>query len=56
MITLSCRNNCNDFLFTLQIVQLTASGDFEEALALCKMLPPEDASLRAAREGSIHIR
>lgn len=39
-----------------QIVQLTASGDFEEALALCKMLPPEDASLRAAKEGSIHIR
>lgn len=39
-----------------QIVQLTASGDFEEALALCKLLPPEDASLRAAKEGSIHIR
>ncbi|KAL4378998.1 hypothetical protein GQ457_02G014270 [Hibiscus cannabinus] len=39
-----------------QIVQLTASGDFEEALALCKMLPPEDANLRAAKEGSIHIR
>ncbi|RVW51828.1 Vam6/Vps39-like protein [Vitis vinifera] len=39
-----------------QIVQLTASGDFEEAFALCKMLPPEDASLRAAKEGSIHIR
>ncbi|CAI0419981.1 unnamed protein product [Linum tenue] len=39
-----------------QIVQLTASGNFEEALALCKLLPPEDASLRAAKEGSIHIR
>ncbi|CAN1166526.1 Vacuolar sorting protein 39 [Linum perenne] len=38
------------------IVQLTASGNFEEALALCKLLPPEDASLRAAKEGSIHIR
>ncbi|XVE87296.1 hypothetical protein DITRI_Ditri18aG0106000 [Diplodiscus trichospermus] len=40
----------------VQIVQLTASGNFEEALALCKLLPPEDASLRAAKEGSIHIR
>ncbi|KAK8685821.1 hypothetical protein V6N13_124855 [Hibiscus sabdariffa] len=39
-----------------QIVQLTASGNFEEALALCKLLPPGDASLRAAKEGSIHIR
>ncbi|WRX10937.1 Citron homology (CNH) domain - like 1 [Theobroma cacao] len=39
-----------------QIVQLTAYGNFEEALALCKLLPPEDASLRAAKEGSIHIR
>ncbi|KAF6136281.1 hypothetical protein GIB67_042766 [Kingdonia uniflora] len=39
-----------------QIVQLTASGNFEEALALCKLLPPEDATLRAAKEGSIHIR
>ncbi|CAL2273847.1 unnamed protein product [Prunus armeniaca] len=39
-----------------QIVQLTASGDFEEALALCKLLPPEEASLRAAKEGSIHMR
>ncbi|KAK9129880.1 hypothetical protein Sjap_010367 [Stephania japonica] len=39
-----------------QIVQLTASGDFEEALALCKLLPPEDSNLRAARESSIHIR
>ncbi|KAE8707094.1 MIP18 family protein [Hibiscus syriacus] len=35
---------------------IKTSGDFEEALALCKMLPPEDASLRAAKEGSIHIR
>ncbi|CAA6660293.1 unnamed protein product [Spirodela intermedia] len=40
----------------VQIVQLTASGDFEEALALCKLLPPEDSALRAAKEGSIHIR
>ena len=45
--------NC---VFALQIVQLTASGDFEEALALCKLLPPEEASLRAAKEGSIHMR
>ncbi|XP_010916252.1 vacuolar sorting protein 39 [Elaeis guineensis] len=39
-----------------QIVQLTASGDFEEALALCKLLPPEDSTLRAAKESSIHMR
>ncbi|KAK4584285.1 hypothetical protein RGQ29_022143 [Quercus rubra] len=39
-----------------QIVQLTASGNFDEALALCKLLPPEDASHRTAKEGSIHIR
>ncbi|XP_028775606.1 vacuolar sorting protein 39 [Neltuma alba] len=39
-----------------QIVQLTASGDFEEALSLCKLLPPEESNLRAAKEGSIHIR
>ncbi|XP_075514737.1 vacuolar sorting protein 39-like isoform X2 [Primulina tabacum] len=39
-----------------QIVQLTASGNFEEALAMCKLLPPEDSSLRAAKEQSIHIR
>ncbi|KAF9609842.1 hypothetical protein IFM89_018784 [Coptis chinensis] len=39
-----------------QIVQLTASGNFEEALALCKLLPQEDSSLRAAKEASIHIR
>ncbi|KAK9948620.1 hypothetical protein M0R45_004187 [Rubus argutus] len=39
-----------------QIVQLTASGEFEEALALCKLLPPEEASLRAAKESSIQIR
>ncbi|KAH0651962.1 hypothetical protein KY285_031425 [Solanum tuberosum] len=39
-----------------QIVQLTASGNFEEALALCKLLPPEDSSLRSAKEQSIHIR
>jgi hypothetical protein len=40
----------------VQIVQLTASGNFEEALALCKLLPPEDSNLRAAKEGSIHLR
>ncbi|XP_044480658.1 vacuolar sorting protein 39-like [Mangifera indica] len=40
----------------VQIVQLTASGNFEEALALCKLLPPEDSSLRAAKEVSIHTR
>ncbi|KAJ4967639.1 hypothetical protein NE237_014340 [Protea cynaroides] len=40
----------------VQIVQLTASGDFEEALVLCKLLPPEDSTLRAAKEASIHIR
>ncbi|XP_050371906.1 vacuolar sorting protein 39 [Argentina anserina] len=39
-----------------QIVQLTASGEFEEALSLCKLLPPEEANLRAAKEASIHIR
>ncbi|XP_072972128.1 vacuolar sorting protein 39 [Typha angustifolia] len=39
-----------------QIVQLTASGDFEEALALCKLLPPEDSTLRVAKESSIHLR
>ncbi|KAJ3672865.1 hypothetical protein LUZ60_006239 [Juncus effusus] len=39
-----------------QIVQLTASGEFEEALALCKLLPPEDSSLRVSKETSIHIR
>ncbi|KAK4477723.1 hypothetical protein RD792_016977 [Penstemon davidsonii] len=38
-----------------QIVQLTASGNFEEALALCKLLSPEDSSHRAAKEQSIHI-
>jgi hypothetical protein len=39
-----------------QIVQLTASGNFEEALALCKVLPPDESSLRAAKESSIHTR
>ncbi|KAL5063815.1 hypothetical protein RYX36_025552 [Vicia faba] len=39
-----------------QIVQLTAAGNFEEALSLCKLLPPEESNLRAAKEGSIHIR
>lgn len=42
--------------YKMQIVQLTASGNFEEALALCKLLPPEDSSLRASKEQSIHIR
>lgn len=46
----------SDTLFAIQIVQLTASGNFEEALALCRMLPQEDSSLRAAKEQSIHIR
>jgi hypothetical protein len=45
-----------NFDIFLQIVQLTASGNFEEALSLCKLLPPEESSLRAAKEGSIHIR
>ncbi|KAL7255835.1 hypothetical protein ACSBR1_009884 [Camellia fascicularis] len=53
-------DNCIYGLFPVplgaQIVQLTASGNFEEALALCKLLPPEDSSLRAAKEQSIHIR
>ncbi|PHU27029.1 hypothetical protein BC332_05361 [Capsicum chinense] len=40
----------------VEIVQLTASGNFEEALALCKLLPPEDPSLRSAKEKSIHTR
>ncbi|KAL1300249.1 hypothetical protein HN51_044927 [Arachis hypogaea] len=39
-----------------QIVQLSASGNFEEALSLCNLLPPEDSSLRASKEASIHIR
>lgn len=39
-----------------QIVQLTASGNFEEALALCKLLPAEESSIRAAKESSIHTR
>ncbi|KAJ4962524.1 hypothetical protein NE237_022463 [Protea cynaroides] len=39
-----------------QIIQLTASANFEEALALCKLLPPEDSSLRASKVASIHIR
>ena len=41
---------------SMQIVQLTASGNFEEALVLCKFLPPEDSGLRASKEQSIHIR
>ncbi|CAN8328098.1 unnamed protein product [Cochlearia groenlandica] len=39
-----------------QIVQLTASGNFEEALTLCKLLPSEESSLRSAKESSIHTR
>ncbi|RZC64196.1 hypothetical protein C5167_025952 [Papaver somniferum] len=39
-----------------QIVQLTASSNFEEALALCKLLPPENIKLRLAKEDSIRIR
>ncbi|KAG9444669.1 hypothetical protein H6P81_016009 [Aristolochia fimbriata] len=39
-----------------QIVQLTGSANFEEALSLCKLLPPEDSTLRAAKEDAIHIR
>lgn len=46
----------SNVMLHVQIVQLTASGNFEEALALCKLLPPEDSSLRAAKEQSIHIR
>jgi len=45
-----------DCTISLQIVQLTAASNFEEALSLCKLLPPEDSNLRAAKEGSIHIR
>ncbi|KAG0561985.1 hypothetical protein KC19_9G108400 [Ceratodon purpureus] len=40
----------------VQVVQLAASGNFEDALALCKLLPPEDAALRASKEDAIHIR
>ncbi|CAN6469973.1 unnamed protein product [Victoria cruziana] len=39
-----------------QIVQLAASGNFEEALALCKQLPPEDSTMIASKEKSIHLR
>jgi len=39
-----------------QVVQLAASGNFEEALALCKLLPQEDLTLRASKEDSIRIR
>lgn len=45
------------FIFpALQVVQLAASGNFEDALALCKLLPPEDAALRVSKEDAIHIR
>ncbi|XP_024386372.1 vacuolar sorting protein 39 [Physcomitrium patens] len=40
----------------VQVVQLAASGNFEDALALCKLLPPEDAALRVSKEDAIHIR
>eukprot|EP00249_Psilotum_nudum_P022700 c28613_g1_i1 orf=68-3187(+) len=40
----------------VQIVQLAASRNFDEALALCKLLPAEEAALRAAKEDDIHIR
>ncbi|KAL2632858.1 hypothetical protein R1flu_004337 [Riccia fluitans] len=40
----------------VQVVQLSASGNFLDALALCRMLPPEDAALRASKEDAIHIR
>ncbi|KAH8942321.1 hypothetical protein BDL97_14G092800 [Sphagnum fallax] len=40
----------------VQVVQLAASGNYNDALALCKLLPPEDAALRAAKEDAIHIR
>lgn len=39
-----------------QIVQLAASKSFKEALALCKLLPQEDAALRANKEDDIHRR
>eukprot|EP00250_Pteridium_aquilinum_P027633 c3535_g1_i1 orf=204-3350(-) len=39
-----------------QIVQLAASRSFKEALALCKLLPQEDAALRANKEDDIHKR
>ncbi|KAH9332094.1 hypothetical protein KI387_004202, partial [Taxus chinensis] len=38
-----------------QVVQLAASGNFDEALALCKLLPPEDSTLRASKEDSLRI-
>ncbi|KAI6695097.1 hypothetical protein NL676_022807 [Syzygium grande] len=37
--------------FGSQLVQLMESGNFEEALVLCKSLPPEDSS----KEGIIHM-
>ncbi|KAH7372762.1 hypothetical protein KP509_17G019800 [Ceratopteris richardii] len=39
-----------------QIVQLIASQSFKEALDLCKLLPQEDAALRANKEDDIHRR
>eukprot|EP00850_Spirogloea_muscicola_P007485 SM000038S14298 [mRNA] locus=s38:128851:133870:+ [translate_table: standard] len=40
----------------VQVSQLAGLGKFEEALALCQRLPPEDAALRASEEDSIHKR
>ncbi|MCO5575279.1 hypothetical protein L7F22_029079 [Adiantum nelumboides] len=39
-----------------QIVQLAASRSFREALALCKLLPQEDAALKVNKEDDIHRR
>lgn len=50
------KNSMKIVYFIPQIVRLTEFGDFEEALALFKLLPPEDSSLRASKEQSIHIR
>lgn len=44
------------FANKLQIVQLVALRSFKEALALCKLLPPEDAAFRANKEDDIHKR
>uniref|UniRef100_A0A9I9EEJ8 Uncharacterized protein n=1 Tax=Cucumis melo TaxID=3656 RepID=A0A9I9EEJ8_CUCME len=34
----------------IHIVKLISSGNFEESLVLCKLLSPEDSSLRSAKE------
>lgn len=44
------------FSCDMQLVQLAASGNFEDALALCKLLPLEDTALRVAKEDSLHRR